>query len=85
MNPNWWHHAAGVSFDRSFYLDSETRIQNDLTMRRTLYEHFGDMGLGEADPKPRPIVFLSLVSIHASHRWIALRRRGLRGARAAWR
>jgi uroporphyrinogen-III decarboxylase len=56
FNPNWWHHAAGISFDRSFYLDPEARIDNDLKMRRVLYERFGQMGLGEPDPQPRPII-----------------------------
>jgi uroporphyrinogen-III decarboxylase len=56
VNPNWWNHAAGISFDESFYLDAETRIQNDVIMRRVLHERFGDMGLGEPDPQPRPVI-----------------------------
>jgi len=56
LNPNWWNHAAGISFEESFYLDAETRIQNDVTMRRVLHERFGDMGLGESDPQPRPVI-----------------------------
>jgi len=56
FNPNWWYHTAGISFDESFYFDAETRIQNDITMRRVLYERYGDLGLGEPDPQPRPII-----------------------------
>ena len=56
FNPNWWYHAAGIPFDQAFYLDAETRLQNDLTMRRILYERFGDLGLGEPHPLPRPII-----------------------------
>jgi uroporphyrinogen-III decarboxylase len=56
FNPNWWYHAAGISFDRPFYFDAETRIQNDVTMRRVLHERYGDLGPGEADPQPRPII-----------------------------
>jgi hypothetical protein len=56
FNPNWWYHTAGISFDESFYLDAETRAQNDVTMRRVLYERYGDLGLGEADPQPRAII-----------------------------
>ncbi len=56
FNPNWWYHTAGISFDSSFYLDPSVRIQNDLVMRRVLYERFGDLGLGESDPQPRPII-----------------------------
>jgi len=53
FNPNWWYRHYGISFDRPFYLDKGTRIQNDLVMRRVLFERFG---LGEADPQPRPVI-----------------------------
>ncbi len=56
FNPNWWYRTAGISFDEGFYLHTETRIRNDVTMRRVLYERFGDLGLGEPDPQPRPII-----------------------------
>lgn len=56
FNPNWWYHTAGISFDEKFYLGIDTRIQNDVTMRRVLYERFGALGLGEANPQPRPII-----------------------------
>ncbi|MGB3717578.1 MAG: uroporphyrinogen decarboxylase family protein [Candidatus Promineifilaceae bacterium] len=56
FNPNWWYQTAGISFDESFYFDPETRIRNDLIMRRVLYERFGEMGMGERDPQPRPII-----------------------------
>ncbi len=56
FNPNWWHQTAGIWFDEAFYLDAETRIRNDVIMRRVLYQRYGDVGLGEADPQPRPIL-----------------------------
>jgi uroporphyrinogen-III decarboxylase len=56
FNPNWWYQTANISFDRSFYFDPETRIRNDVIMRRVLYERFGEFGMGEADPQPRPII-----------------------------
>ena len=56
FNPNWWHQAAGISFDRGFYFDPTTRVQNDIVMRRVLYERYGDLGLGEAGPQPTPVV-----------------------------
>jgi uroporphyrinogen-III decarboxylase len=56
FNPNWWHQTAGICFDRSFYLDPQVRIQNDVTMRRVLYERYGQLGLGESEPQPRPII-----------------------------
>jgi len=56
FNPHWWYQTAGIRFDRSFYLDPQTRIQNDVSMRRVLHDRFGALGLGEPDPQPRPII-----------------------------
>ncbi|RPI86784.1 MAG: hypothetical protein EHM41_07245, partial [Chloroflexi bacterium] len=56
FNPNWWHNTAGINFDQTFYLDPHVRIQNDMIMRRVLHEKYGDLGLGEPDPKPRPVI-----------------------------
>ena len=53
FNPNWWLQNCGIAFDESFYFDRQRRIENDVTMRRTLYGRFG---IGEPDPEPRPIV-----------------------------
>ena len=46
FNPKWWHQTAGISFDRSFYFDTQVRIRSDVTMRRVLYERFGSDGNG---------------------------------------
>jgi len=56
FNPNWWHKTAGVRFDRGFYFDPQTRIDNDVRMRRVLYERYSALGLGEPDPQPRPVI-----------------------------
>ncbi len=56
FNPNWWRHTAGISFDKPFYFDPKARIRNDVVMRRILYERFGELGMGEPDPQPRPII-----------------------------
>jgi hypothetical protein len=56
FNPNWWHHTAGISFEEPFYMDATTRIENDVTMRRVLRERYGDLGLGESEPQPRPVI-----------------------------
>jgi hypothetical protein len=56
FNPNWWHQTAGICFDRSFYLDPQARISNDVIMRRVMYQRYGELGLGEPDPQPRPII-----------------------------
>ena len=51
--PNWWHKNYGISFEAPFYLDRETRIHNDVVMRKVLYDRFG---LGERSPQPRPVI-----------------------------
>jgi uroporphyrinogen-III decarboxylase len=56
FNPNWWLRTAAISFDESFYFDPTIRIRNDVIMRRILYERFGELGMGEPDPQPRPII-----------------------------
>jgi hypothetical protein len=53
FNPNWWNRNYGISFDQSFYLGRAQRIENDVAMRRALYERFG---VGEPNPQPRPII-----------------------------
>jgi len=53
FSPNWWFHNYSISFDRSFYFDRETRVNNDVVMRRAMVERFG---LGDPDPQPRPII-----------------------------
>jgi uroporphyrinogen-III decarboxylase len=56
FNPHWWYRTAGITFDEPFYLDAETRIQNDVTMRRVLHDRYGDLGLGQVNPQPRPVI-----------------------------
>lgn len=53
FSPDWWHQRFDISFEKPFYLDIETRIANDVLMRRSLYEVFG---LGVPNPEPRPII-----------------------------
>ncbi len=53
FTPNWWHKNCGISFAESFYFDTRARIDNDVRMRRFLYERFG---WGEPDPEPRPVL-----------------------------
>lgn len=56
FNPNWWHRTSGISFDRPFYFDGPTRVENDVLMRRVLHQRYSDIGLGEKAPRPRPVV-----------------------------
>ena len=51
--PDWWYSHCGIAFDEAFYFDKETRIRNNVIMRRALYERFR---LGEDNPQRRPII-----------------------------
>ena len=62
FHPSWWHKYAGVDFDRRFFFDAPFRVERDRDMRRALWELFGEYGLGEEDPKPRPILFSDLIA-----------------------
>jgi uroporphyrinogen-III decarboxylase len=56
FNPKWWYQTAGIAFDEPFYLDPGQRIENDVIMRRVLYERYGALGMGDPDPAPRPVI-----------------------------
>jgi uroporphyrinogen-III decarboxylase len=53
FNPAWWCRNYGISFEQPFYFDPAKRVENDVLMRRVLYERFG---MGEPDPQPRPVI-----------------------------
>lgn len=68
FHPSWWHKNAGICFTEEFFNDPEYRIDCDLRMRRTLYEHFGKFGLGEQAPQKRPLLgsdFLAAGYLHS--------------------
>lgn len=56
FNPRWWHQTTGISFERDFYFDPQTRVKNDVIMRKVLFDKFGTYGFGEQNPQPRPVV-----------------------------
>ena len=56
FHPSWWHQEAGIDFSEKFWYDPEYRIQADMTMRRVLFEKFGDYGIGDENPEPRPLI-----------------------------
>lgn len=62
FHPEWWHKHAKVSFREEFFTDPDYRIDCDIKMRKVLYEKFGDLGLGEKEPKPRPIMGSNLIA-----------------------
>lgn len=62
FHPSWWHKHAGIDFDQPFFDDEAYRIEADVRMRRFLYDAFGAFGLGEKDPRPRPILGTDLLA-----------------------
>lgn len=62
FHPSWWYKHASVCFDEPFLYDTSYRLESDVAMRRILYEKFGHWGLGEANPKKRPILWTDLLA-----------------------
>lgn len=67
FHPSWWHENAGINFTQEFFDDPEYRMECDLKMRRTLYDHFGAYGLGEKHPEKRPLLGTDLLATGYLH------------------
>lgn len=50
----WFHSRYGMTFGERYCSDPISRTEQDREARRVLFERFGQAGLGEKDPKPRP-------------------------------
>jgi len=62
FHPSWWHEHCGVDFTEQFFFDPQIRVSEDCRMRKLLHEKFGTWGIGESDPKPRPILGSDLIA-----------------------
>ena len=56
FHPRWWHRHYGITFDESFFFDPVKRVESERAMRAALHARFGDVGLGEANAAPRPVI-----------------------------
>ncbi len=56
FHPSWWHRHYGLTFDQAFFFDPCRRVESERAMRAALYSRFGDLGLGEKDAVPRPVI-----------------------------
>lgn len=70
FHPSWWYKNAGIEFDEKFFFDTSYHIKADREMRRVLYDNFSEYGLGEKDPKERPILFSDLLACGFLHSYI---------------
>ena len=63
--PDWFWDHYGVSFNRNYYFNPETRIEARMEIDKRLHERFGDVGLGDPDPKPKPLITFGMVMLPA--------------------
>jgi len=57
FHPEWWHKNYGLSFEREFFYDPDTRVEADLEMRKILDERFGRYHIAkETNIEPRPCI-----------------------------
>lgn len=63
--PDWWHKNYGLSFGREYYYNLDYRVQMQGQMQQALYERFGDVGMGQKDPQPRPLITFGMVMLPA--------------------
>ena len=61
--PDWFYTQYGISFGREYYFDPEARVAARMEIDRRLYERFGDVGLGNPDPQPRPLITFGMVML----------------------
>jgi uroporphyrinogen-III decarboxylase len=61
--PDWFYEQYGISFGREYYFDPEIRVETRMEIDRRLYERFGDVGLGDPNPKPRPLITFGMVML----------------------
>jgi hypothetical protein len=50
----WFHHNHGLTFSEKYFFDPVFRTEQDREALRLLYARFGQAGIGEKDPQPRP-------------------------------
>jgi len=55
-HPNWWNHETGMKFDRGHFFDPVRRVNDEMIMKRTMWEHFGKFGYGNESPEPEPVI-----------------------------
>jgi hypothetical protein len=54
FSPAWWHLNYGMDFGQALWTDVARATESACERSRLLYERFGDVGMGEASPEPKP-------------------------------
>lgn len=63
--PDWWHQNYGITYGREYYYNADFRVENQAKMAKLLYERFGDVGLGQKEPEPKPLISFGMVMLPA--------------------
>ena len=63
--PDWWQANYDITFGRDYYYDPDYRVEVGLKQQKALFERFGDVGLGQADPEPKPLISFGMVMLPA--------------------
>ena len=63
--PDWWRQNYGISFSGEYYYNPDYRVETQTKMAKALYERFGDVGMGQKDPEPKPLITFGMVMLPA--------------------
>ena len=63
--PDWWFRGYGISFNKEYYFNPDYRAESQMKMQKLLHERFGDVGMGNPEPAPRPLVTFGMVMLPA--------------------
>ena len=63
--PDWWVNNHGIAFGKDYYHNPDYRVTAQARMQKALHERFGDVGLGNPDPAPRPLITYGMVMLPA--------------------
>ncbi len=64
--PDWWAANHGILVGtREYYYDPDYRVEVGMQQQRALYEQFGDVGLGDPNPDPKPLITFGMVMLPA--------------------
>jgi hypothetical protein len=63
--PDWWYKNYGISFGEQYYHDPDYRVDAQAKMQVILHERFGDVGLGNPAPSPKPLITYGMVMLPA--------------------